>query len=190
MPATIPGYLSTDPWANLSSMSGTTTSELTKALLAAAGQVGSAGAKQSQMGEDALGPLMKYLKDLVGGDEQALMEAIRPQAATVLSQYDTAKRAVSEFSPRGGGRTATLSELPFKASDALTTLMSGAKSDATKTLGSLGVNLTGQGLQAQASATNSLDALLYGLLQKEAQNSSGWMSVLGDIGSSLIGLIP
>jgi hypothetical protein len=159
-------------------------SDMTQYLQQVAGQTGQQGAQLYQTGSDALAPLIQYLTALVGGDETALAQAIQPEAASVLSQYDTAKRAISEFSPRGGGRTAALSQLPMNAANQISALTNKSRTEAAGTLANLGTTLTGQGIGGESAAMSTLASLIGTMTAKDAASQAAWTGVLGDIGSA------
>src|SRR4029450_11234953 len=80
--------------------------------------MGSESSNLSSEGQDILGegqrmlkPVLEHLMRLLGGDPEAINEAIQPEVAGVLSQYDAAKRAISEFTPRGGGQASAVANL-------------------------------------------------------------------------------
>lgn len=54
-----------------------------------------------------------FYGSILGGDREAVNNLVAPQVSTVLSQYDNAKKTISQFAPRGGGQTAQLAGLPF-----------------------------------------------------------------------------
>lgn len=147
---------------------------------------GTASAKQLlPQAEAGLGAANRYYAPLLSGNRQAMMEAIAPEANTIISQYDTAKRAASEFAPRGGGRTATLAELPFAESGAITNLLNtvrpnaaGATADIGKTYGALASSLLTRN-------TGAASSLLNYSLQSRGQSFNQAEQIGGSIGTLL-----
>lgn len=132
----------------------------------------------------ALGTAQDYLQSLLGGGQSA-MEAAAPEINTILSQYDTAKRSLSQFAPRGGGTNATLAELPFKESGAITNLLAGERGGAARSLASLGLGEAGTAsslLPRPSGAGSSL--LQYGLGEQRQQGQ-----MFGQAGSAVGSLL-
>ncbi len=72
----------------------------------------------SQQGMDMFGPASEFLKALISGDRQALLQATQPERRRVIDQYATAKKNLAEFTPRGGGQAAAMNQLEAgKAAD-------------------------------------------------------------------------
>lgn len=129
----------------------------------------------------ALGTAQNYLQSLVGGGKTAAMDAAAPEVNTILSQYDTAKKNLSQFAPRGGGTNSQLANLPFQESGAITNLLGSERSNAAQLLSSLGLGEGGLGsslLPRDSGAGSSL--LNYGLQNQEQQGQ-----MFGQVGTSL-----
>jgi hypothetical protein len=152
----------------------------------------------------SLGATERYYAPLLSGNRQSMLEAVAPEANTIISQYDTAKRAAAEFAPRGGGRTTTLAELPFSESGAITNLLNqvrpnaaGATADIGKTYGALASSLLSRNTGAASSLLNyslasrgqsygmaeqmggSIGSLLYNYLKNLSSNSGTNFSIAG-----------
>src|SRR5947208_1730502 len=93
-----------------------------------------AGVSDLRGGRLGLGESAKYYEGILSGDRQKALETVAPEAGSILSAYDTAKRAASEFSPRGGGRNAALQELPYRESGDITSLLQKVRPEAAKEL--------------------------------------------------------
>ena len=140
--------------------------------------------KLGRMGTGALGQTQNYLNSLLGGGQPA-MEAAAPEVNTILSQYDTAKKSLSEFAPRGGGTNARMADLPFQESGAITNLLAGERGQAAQSLASLGLgegSLASSLLPRDSGAGSSL--LNYALGNK-AQQGAMWGGVGTSIGTLL-----
>src|SRR5262245_53292081 len=88
------------------------------------------GQQLGAMGTESVGPVINYLRQLTGSNPSAVMDATRPERARVLDQYDTARKTISEFGPRGGGTTSTLAESQFRQGEDLANVTSGARQGA------------------------------------------------------------
>lgn len=90
----------------------------------------------------ALTPALNFNEKLLSGDPATAMSAIGPEANTILSQYDTARRAVAQNAPRGGGATRKMANLPFEASGKITNLLNVSRRGAAGELSKLFSTLT------------------------------------------------
>lgn len=140
----------------------------TIAQLGAAGKsAGDQGNALSGMSQEQLGPIMEILKQLTGGDPNALLAATRPERARVIDQYDTARKSISEFNPRGGGTNAVLAQSRFNQADESANLTANARNSALKTSADLGTALAGLGLNAKQLQTMDLNAIIQAILNKK-----------------------
>lgn len=125
------------------------------------------GTELSGIGADTLAPVLQYFQSLIGGDPQALLQATRPERSRVMDQYDAARLAVSQSSPRGGGTNAVLAQSRFAEASDVANLTATARRDATTQAANLGTTLTGLGLSADQLASQDLGTVLNGLLAAE-----------------------
>lgn len=125
------------------------------------------GTDLSSQGTDALGPVLTYLKGVLGDNPSAVMDATRPERARVIDQYDTARKAISQFGPRGGGLTSSLAESNISEGETLAGITSAARKDAAGQAASLGTTLTGLGLSAQQLASMDLSEVIKAVLARE-----------------------
>lgn len=140
-------------------------------------------------------PINYWTKILTGGRYDAL-EALAPEVNTITSQYDAGTRAMSEFSPRSGGRTSAMEENRFRKNADITRTLLGARPAAAQGLltaasgvGSMGTSELGIGNSALsgASATN-LGGLNIALERQRLanENAGGIGSGLGSIFATLL----
>lgn len=118
----------------------------------------------SGMGQESLQPVVDYFKQLLGGDDEALLKATQPERARVIDQYDTARKAISEFSPRGGGTNRVMGESRFDQADTLSNITAMARRDAAGKAGTLGVQMQGLGLSAQQLASADIGTIIQAIL--------------------------
>ncbi len=135
------------------------------------------GADLSRMGNDALRPVMSQLMKLLSGDEGAIGDATRSQTKGVIDQYDTARRAISQFSPRGGGRESSLAQSRFGQASDIADIRSNAITSATKELGALGSSLLNTGESEQAQGLQHLMGLISQAQQSQESSHSMWASI-------------
>jgi hypothetical protein len=124
---------------------------------------------------------MQYLKSLTGNDPSAIMAATAPERGRVMDQYDTARKAIAQFGPRGGGQAAAFSDASFREASDLSDITAGARQGAVGQLGQLGLSATGLGLSAQQLASADLNTVLNAVLTREGhdvgkrgQNMAAW----------------
>ena len=134
-------------------------------------------------GQEALRPVLAYLMKLMGGDPAAINEAILPEVQGVLSQYDTARRAISEFTPRGGGQTSALSNLRIGAASDIAGLRSTARRSAVGELARLGLGQEQIGTNLSSLGLQGLDAAMRGALYEAQSKRQMWANLGMGIGS-------
>lgn len=146
------------------------------------------------MSADALGPVLSYFKRLTSGDPSAALSATRPERTRVIDQYDTARKMISEFSPRGGGSNAALAESRFDEASDLSNITALARRDAVGQQAQLGTTLAGLGMTADQLASADLNTVLNAILaekgfdvQKSGQKSQMAAGLAEGLGT-LVGL--
>ena len=122
---------------------------------------------------------LSYYLPLLSGDRQAMMEAMGPEVNQIVSQYDTGRRAAAEFTPRGGGRTTALAELPFRKAGDITNLLQRTRPEAAGKVTDIGQLLASIGLGTMPRGEGGAAAsLLSSLTAERGQTMQMW----GDIG--------
>lgn len=147
--------------------------------------MGSESRALSGQGQDILGqgqrmlqPVLQQLMLLLGGDPEAINQAIQPEVAGVVSQYDAAKRAISEFTPRGGGQASAISNMRAGQARDIGMLKATARREATGQLAELGLGQERIGGSLAQTGLQGLSSVLQGSVQ-EAQNKRAFWSDLG-----------
>lgn len=152
-------------------------------------------------GVDVLGKPLSYYESLLGSRQEAL-SAAAPEVSSIQGQFDTAARAVSEFSPRGGGRVSQSAELPFTKQAAIQDVLTKQRPAAAQGITDIGSLLAGLGL-SQEQIGNMLSSLglqeqgqsLQALLGTanvhlgQASQSAQTMSGLGTAAGSIIAAV-
>lgn len=143
-------------------------------------------------GIDTLARPLSYYQGLLGSRQEAL-SAAAPEISTIKGQFATAAKAVSEFTPRGGGRVARSSELPFTEQAAIQDVITKQRPQAAQGITDIGQLLSALGLSVEQFGISeeqlSLEALLgassTNLQQK--QQSDAKLGALGSaVGSTII----
>jgi len=130
----------------------------------------------------ALAPVMKYQKGILSGDRAEMLGAVEPEVRGILGQYDQARKAVSEFGPRGGGRTRQLSELPFQKITAVQDVLAKARPEAAKALSGIFQTL-------QETGTQGLFGALRGEQASQAQSFERGQALGASVGELLNSLV-
>lgn len=146
------------------------------------------GNQLTGMGTEALAPAMRYLQQILGTDPQGVLEATRADRGRVIDQYDSARKAVENFAPRGGGTTSSLASSRFQQAESLADITSSARRSAVATAGELGTSLAGLGLTAQDLASRDIGQIINAVLAREGlnvQQRGQNMGLLGDIGQTI-----
>lgn len=148
-------------------------------------RAGEYGLKQApellNAGRGNMDAVARFLAPLVSGNRQSSLEAAAPEVNSILSQYDTAKKSLSEFAPRGGGTNSKMADLPFQESGAITNLISGERGTAASNLAGLGVSEGGLASSLLPRDTGAGASLLNYALSNKAQQGEMW----GNIGTSI-----
>lgn len=142
----------------------------------------------SAKGSDTLSPVLAYFKKLMGDDPSAILEATGPERGRVIDQYDTARKAVSQFAPRGGGASQAIGQSYFSEANQLSDITSSARRDAFGASANLGTTLTGLGLSADQLESADLTTIINALLTKRGQNAGAWAGGAEALGT-ILGLV-
>ena len=158
------------------------------------------GGNIMQSGINLLGKPLDYWQNLLKTPtRQSILERTGPAVSSVVSQYDVGKRQVSQ-QPRGGGTSATLANLPFQESGAVTGLLENElkqvqdvlQPEAAKGITGIAEDVTGfgqylqtLGLSEASLAESGLSDLVWQSFQRQRQNFAIWQ----DIGKAIGGLI-
>ena len=167
-----------------------TATALTGDLSTLAKSLSASGDKSTNTGMDALAPVLKYLNGLMSGNPADTLSATAPERASVLSQYDTARQAITKSSPRGGGLALASTELNTKQAGDLAALPAKARTDAASAESQLGTTLTGQGIQAQSAAGSDLATAVQAANTQAAQQAQSNSAAGAGIGSLIADAIP
>src|SRR3990167_8019886 len=119
------------------------------------------------MGTEALAPVLDYFKKILGNDPSAMLAATAPQRGRVIDQYDTARKAIANFAPRGGGSSEAFAQSYVSEGQDLSALTSQARSEATGQAAQLGTALQGLGLTADQLASADLNTIIQAILGKQ-----------------------
>ena len=125
------------------------------------------GEEATGMSMEALGPVLNYYTALMGSNPSALLDATRQERGRVIDQYDTARKAIANFGPRGGGTTSTLAQSRFDQAESLADITSNARRSAVASASQLGVQLAGLGLTAEGLASSDLNTIINAALNRE-----------------------
>ncbi len=144
--------------------------------------IGSLGA-----GSQVMQQPLNYYSGILGGDRQSMMETVAPEVNTILGQYDTAKRAVAENAPRGGGANTTQANAPYALSGEITNLLNTVRPQAAAATTDIGKFLSTLGTTETGQAGNLINQNAWTQLGK-GQQQAGMAGALGKaIGSILAG---
>lgn len=152
------------------------------------------GADLSGAGTDLAGPIVEYFKKLTGGDPSAVMQATLPERAKVIDQYDTARQAIAQFTPRGGGQTAALAQSRFNQASDISNITATARREGMSQGSQLATYLTSLGLSAEQIASGDLNTIINAILSKQGLDLTsrgqnlGVLSSTGEALGTLLGL--
>jgi hypothetical protein len=139
-----------------------------------------------------LGAAANYDLGILSGDRSQILATEAPEISSLLSSYDAARKSAGQLTPRGGGRSAELNELPYKEAGDVNKLVESARPEAARNLTQIANSqaLLGEGEQQIASndVQSSLSFLLgkAGVQLNEAQLQSQQGQLLGQsVGAAL-----
>lgn len=144
-------------------------------------------------GAQTLQQPLNYYSGILSGDRQQALETVAPEVNTILGQYDTAKKAVSEYAPRGGGTATTMANAPYALSGQITNLLNTVRPQAAQATTGIGQFLDTLGTTQTGQSEGLINANVLAQLAKTGQQSqyAGLLGgALGGILPSLLGLIP
>lgn len=144
-------------------------------------------------GSEALTPALNYLHNILSGNPANVMAATAPERGRVIDQYDTARKSIAQFGPRGGGTTSALAEGRMAEGAQLADITNTARREAFGEAGKMGMQLTGLSLSAEQLSTMNLDQVIQAILalqghdiEKRGQTMQMW-SGIGNAAGNIIG---
>lgn len=152
------------------------------------------GEDQSGAGSAAMAPALKYYRDLLSADPNAVMSATAPERGRVIDQYDTARKAVANFGPRGGGTTGALASSRFDQAESMGDITSEARRGAAGSSAELGLQLQSLGLSHEALASQDIGTIIQSILNRQYLDvtkrgqTMGMWSGIGQAAGSLAGM--
>jgi hypothetical protein len=138
---------------------------------------------------DLFQPVADYLKKVTSGNRQDVLAATMPERRRVIDQYATAKKAIAEFTPRGGGQAAAGAALQGKEASDLATTTAEARQQAFGQEGNLATAAAQLGISEQSLASGDLNSILNALNtqnQQHAQSAGALGSALGTLAGFLL----
>ena len=131
-----------------------------------------------QQSSQSFSPVIQHYAGLLSGDRGRAMGELSPEVQRINQGYDANARNANALAPRGGGRTAFNSELPYERTRDINNLLSSSRSTGAQGLlqagsaaGSQGSNLYSSILSGLAGASSGGNSLLNYDLQAKAQQS-------------------
>ncbi len=176
----------------LTSLGGGSNPELDAALARIGTQserLSAEGRELAGLGATGLQPALRFLTAITRGDPGAVGQATRPERSRVIDQYDTARQAIAQFAPRGGGQTSAIARSFTEEAGALGDIFATGRREGATALSQLGVQLKGLGIQAEGLAGQNLSSLVSAYLAQDAearQSSEGFGEALGSLAGLLL----
>src|SRR5262245_40065217 len=146
------------------------------------------GIDATTQGSDMFRAVIPYVKAMAGGDQAALNVATMPERKRVIDQYDTARRSIAQFTPRGGGQATAMSNLYGQEASDLSGLFANARQQGVSQATDIGHVLSSLGLSAEGMSAQTQAAIAQILQKQQEQKASGWAGFAQAIGE-IIGTI-
>jgi hypothetical protein len=153
------------------------------------GILGRLGIQNTDIGTSMLGVPLDYWQNLLKTPtRQGLLEETAPAVSSVVGQYSTGKKSLTQL-PRGGGTSATLANLPFQESGAITGLLEQQLEKklnviqpmAAEAITGIANSLSSMGLSELGLSSQSLATLIGKELAKSGQSAQA----LGEAGKGV-----
>jgi hypothetical protein len=116
--------------------------------------------------ESGLGDVQNYETQILSGNRGDILSAEAPEISSLLTSYDSQRKAQAELQPRGGGRSATLNEQPYKELGDVNKLIESARPQAAQQLTQTASAEGYLGAEEQGIAANDVSTSLNFLLGK------------------------
>ncbi len=113
-----------------------------------------------------LGQAGAYESGILSGDRSTVLATAAPEISSLLSAYDNSRKAAGQLTPRGGGRSQILNELPYKEAGDVNALVQKARPQAAQQLAKVGEAEGYLGATEQQLAQNDVNSSLSFLLGK------------------------
>jgi hypothetical protein len=156
-------------------------------LLSSANQSQALSKDLTGQGSEMFRDVIPYIKDLAGGDRQAILQATMPERRRVMDQYDTALKSIAEFSPRSGGTAASMNQIRAQEGQDLATIGSQKRDEGVKMGSDMAQALSQLGLNATQLGDSNLRAIA-DIQQKQAEQKSQGLGGLGQALGTIAGL--
>ncbi len=125
------------------------------------------GSEMVVQGQQNIAPVLKYFKALMSENPSEVLAATAPERSRIVDQYDAAKRAAGQFTPRGGGQSSTQMEAGAREASDLGKVTADARRNAATSLGEFGNRQIEQGLTAEERAQQQLSQVLGPLFNQQ-----------------------
>lgn len=145
-----------------------------------------AAARDSE-GSALMAPVKKYLGDVMSGDRNALLQATMPERRRVVDQYDTAKKAIAEFAPRGGGLAGSLAQVNAGQASDLAEIGANARTQGFEAAGNLAMQIRQLGVSAQQLSSMNLNSLIETVMKQSDQKHESLLG-MGEALGTVIGM--
>lgn len=170
---------------------------LTRLMRSLSNITGNRGEQLFGQGQDVLSKGMgtlsgptDYWASLLKGDPNATNQAIAPESRRIVTQYDAARKAISEFGGRGGGKNETLANLPFKQAGDINSLIQRLRPEAASQMTQIASLLLNLGVKQEdlgrLFTSGTFDALLGRRGQNVTEHGQA-MSMASSMGNTLLG---
>lgn len=135
--------------------------------------------------EQALGQAQNFWQSVMSGNPQAVQGQIASQVNQVNQQTATATKNALEFTPRGGGQSEVLSQIPYAQSNSVQGLINSLTAQAPEQLASIG---SSEGSIAAQALGQSTSAASQGISAQQTQQQLG-MQAASSVGEGIGGLL-
>jgi hypothetical protein len=118
----------------------------------------------------SLEAVMKFWMPILSGDQTAVGNLLAPEIGMISKQFETARRDIGSFVPRGGGKSAALGRTNLDQAGAVANLIGTARPRAAAALTELGGAAGQLGLGAAGEAGRGISDTLFALINRRGQD--------------------
>jgi len=137
-----------------------------------AGQSSQLGTQYSNMARQPLQQSLNYWQTLLSGNPNAMMSLLQPEVSQYANANNAALQNISQFAPRGGGRTTSLAELPFTQNRNIANMFASLRPQAAGQVGTLGSELGSLGLAGYGQGNAGYGSAASGYLSQAQQQQN------------------
>lgn len=118
--------------------------------------LGTSGAGTQAFGFSTVQDPVNYYKGILSGNPAALAEAAAPEISATKQQYAGARRAIDQYSPRGGGRSNATTQSRYNEASDVSNIIAKQRPQAASALSDIGIKEQSLGIEELGQAISAI----------------------------------